>query len=352
MKKLRLTGEYRHQKVTDKLEQFESETNREENTVAAKADYKLTEKVDVSLEHQATIENASDHQTTAGIEAKVSEKLSLRAKETVGTQGTATSIGATANVKDRFQISSDLTRQNYKSDRTADTASLSGTAKTNEKTEVHTTLAVTDASEGGQTQSVVLGSKRKINDHLTLAADKTYAKSGETLSQANTYGLAREKDEKKLEGTFTKQRSQSSTEVSNANIFGLSGDINDKWAAQGSFERGIVQHYDGAQATRNAGSINLGFVDKDKDTGEIKFKASGKLELRLDDGDVDKRQYLAYNTVEGKINQDTTIFAKANLSKTKNTTTGSTEAHYKELAGGLAHRPVHFDRLNLAKYTI
>ena len=350
--KLKLTGEYRKQQVKEKKEQFESETNTETDIVAVKADYEVTQKTALSLEQQATLKGAPNQQTTLGVVNKPNEWLSLRAKETVGTQGTATGIGATANVKDKFEVSSDYTRANYKTGGVSNTASLSGKAKVDEKTQVHSTIAVSNSSEGGQTQSLVFGSERKVNEELKLASSKTYAKSRDNLTQANTYGLTREKEGKKLEGTFTEQKSQSNTEISNTNIFGLSGDINDKWAAQGSFERGRVQNHDGTQATRNAGSIGLGFVDKDKETGEVRLKASSKLELRLDDGQDDKRQYLVYNAIEGKINPNTTLFAKANISQTKNTTTNSTEGQYKELVTGLAYRPVNFDRLNLlGRYT-
>ena len=352
MEKLRLTGEYRHQEVTEKKEQFESETNTEEDTVAVRADYKLTEKIALSLKQQATLKGSPNHQTTAGVTAEVNEYLSLRAMETVGTKGTAASVGATANVKDRLELSSDYTRTNYKTGGVSDTISLGGKAKVDDKTEVHTTLAVTDSSKGGQTQSVVFGGKRKISEELELTTDRTYAKSRDKLTRANTFGLVREKDGRRLEGTFAEQQSRSDAETSNTNIFGLSGDINDKWAAQGSFERGRVQSHDGTLSTRNAGSIGLGFVDKDKETGKVRLKASSKLELRMDDGEADKRQYLVYNAIEGKINPNTTLFAKANISQTKNTTTDSTEAQYKELVTGAAYRPVNFDRLNLlAKYT-
>jgi tetratricopeptide (TPR) repeat protein len=82
------------------------------------------------------------------------------------------------------------------------------------------------------------------------------------------------------------------------------------------------------------------------------LKASSKLELRLDEGQEDKRQFLIYNAIEGKINPNTTLFAKANLSQTKNTTLDSTEAQYKEFVTGVAYRPVNFDRLNLlGRYT-
>jgi tetratricopeptide (TPR) repeat protein len=350
--KLKLTAEYRKQQVKEKKEQFASETNTETDIVAVKADYEVTQKTALSLEQQATLKGSPNQQTSLGVVHKPNEWLSLRGKETVGNQGSATSVGASANVKDKFELSGDVSRANAITGEINDTASLSGKAKVNEKTQVYTTAAVTDSSQGGQTQSLIFGTERKVNEELKLASSKTYARSGDKLTQANTYGLTKEKDGKKLEGTLTTQHSKDDTGVSNTNIFGLSGDINDKWAAQGSFERGLVQNHDGTQATRYAGAIGLGFVDKDKETGEVKLKASSKFEVRLDNGQEDKRQYLVYNAIEGKINPNTTLFAKANLSQTKNTTTKSTEAQYKELSTGLAYRPINSDRLNLlGRYT-
>ena len=361
--KLKLTAEYRKQQVKEKKEQFESETNSETDVVAIKADYEVTKKTALSLERQATLKGAPNQQTTLGVTHKPNEWLSLRGKETVGNQGSATSVGATVypvrgkdsngtNVKDKFELSGELSRANAITGEMNDIASLSGKAKVNDKTEVYTTAAVTDSSQGGQTQSLVFGTERKVNEESKLSSSKTYAKAKDKLTQANTYGLTKEKDGKKLEGTLTTQHSKDNTGVSNTNIFGLSGDINDKWAALGSFERGLAQNHDGTQATRNAGSVGIGFVDKDKKTGEVKLKASSKLEVRLDNGQEDKRQYLIYNAVEGKINPNTTLFAKANLSQTKNTTLDFTEARYKELSTGLAYRPINFDRLNLlGRYT-
>jgi uncharacterized repeat protein (TIGR01451 family) len=350
--KLKLTGEYRRQQVTEKKEQFESETNTEEDVVAVKADYQATKKTAVSLEQQATLKGSPNQQTTLAAVHKPKDWLSLRGKETVGNQGSATSVGVSAHVKEKFELSGDITRANARTGEISDTVSLGGKARVDDKTEAHTTYAVTDSSFGSRTESVVYGSKRKLNDEVALTTDKSYAKTQDKLTQATTYGLTKEKDGKKLEGTLTTQASKTNTEVSNTNIFGLSGDINDKWAVQGSFERGVVQNLDDSQATRNAGSVGLGYVDKDSKTGEVKLKASSKLEVRLDDGQQDKRQYLVYNAIEGKINPNTTLFAKANIAQTKNTTTKSTEAQYKELVTGLAYRPVNFDRLNLlGRYT-
>ncbi|MBU0534376.1 MAG: DUF11 domain-containing protein, partial [Candidatus Omnitrophica bacterium] len=320
MEKLRLTGEYRHQAVTDKNDEFESETNRDEDTVAAKADYKLTEKVGISLEQQTTLRGETNNQTSVGISAQPNERLFFKAKQTVGTEGSATSVGTTVNINDKISA--------------------------------HTTLAVADSMEKGQTQSVVVGSQQKVNEGLVITTDKTYAKNRDTLIEGNTLGLTKEKDNRKLKGAFTQQQSQNNTETANTNIFGLSGDINDKLAMMGSFERGVVQNHDGTQATRSAGALGMSYADKNPETDNIRLQASSKLELRTDDGEEDKKQYFIYNALKWQSTINTTLFAKINISQTENTSNDSTEAQYKELVTGVAYRPIYFDRLNLlARYT-
>ncbi|MGR3174722.1 MAG: choice-of-anchor U domain-containing protein [Candidatus Scalindua sp.] len=382
--RLKLTAAARHQEVTKEKDEFESETNSEEDTIAAKAEYKLTNKIDVSLEHQATIKGTTNHQTTAGVEAEVFDWLSLRGREIIGSQGTATGVGATLKAKDKASISGDYTRTgskagiiedkvslgasvkdrldvtaDYKKTRSetgeviGDNASLSASGKISDKTELHTTYAVTDSMSEDKISSFTLGSKRKINDNLAVSSDKTFASSKDNKIRGSTYGFEWEKNGRTLGGTFTREYAKGTTGGSEANIFGLTGDINDRWFVSGRFERRKVQNHDGTLTTRKASSFGLGYVGKDKKTGEVKLKASSKLELRYDEGDGDDHeQYLLYNAIEGKINPDTTLFANANLSRTRNTTTNSTDALYKEIVFGTAYRPVNFDWLNLmAKYT-
>ena len=350
--KLRLTAEARHQDVTERKSQFESETNREEDILALRADYKLTEKTTVSVEQQAGTGESSINQTTVGVETRVNDSLALRAEEVFSTQGTATSVGITSKVGDNFDISADVGRVAYNDGGTGNTTSVSANARLNEKTELNSTFGQTDSMDGGKTSSWALGAKRKINDEWEVTSDRTFASSGNKNTTGSRFGFLRDRDGKILEGTFSREFSESSTETSNSNIFGLSGDISDKWAFSASFERGKVQNHDGTRATRNAGSFGLGFVDRDEETDEIKLKASIKGELRLDEGNEDKRQYLIYMGLEGKVNDNTTLFTKVNLSQTKNTTTGRTDAMYKELVFGGAYRPIDHDWLNLiGKYT-
>ncbi|MES9901417.1 MAG: SdrD B-like domain-containing protein [Sedimenticola sp.] len=320
MGRLKLTGEYRHQDVNDSKDEFESEVNHDEDVVAVRADYKLSDKTDLSLEQQVTLSGQVNNQTRVGIETKVNDWLSLRAKETVGNQGSATSIGATASVKERLDLSADYTRSNNKIDENGDSASVSAAYQVDEKTKVHTTYAANETRSDGRTSSLVYGTKKQITESLEYTADRSIAKTSDSNISSN--------------------------------IFGLSGDISDQWSVSGSIEQGIIQHHDGSRDKRTAGSIGLGYVEKDEETGDVLFKASSKLELRFDEGQEDKRQYLFHNRVERKISADTTLFATANLSQTRNLTIDLTEAEYKELVLGIAYRPVKIDWLNiLGKYT-
>jgi len=310
IEKIKVTGEYRHQETKEKLDQFEAQTNKNEDTVALKADYELTEKVGLSIEQQTTLKGKTNNQTSVGLSAKPNEHLSINAKQTAAADSSATSMGITASVEDKI---------------------------------LRTAFTVADDEEG-RTQSVVVGSQQKLSDDLSLTTDKTYAKNKDTLTESNTFGLTKEKDEAKLKGTFTQQKAQNAQEFANTNIFGLSSDINNNWALAGSFEHGTVQNHDGTQATRNAGAVGIGYKDS-------QMKASSKLEFRGDAGEQDKEQYLIYNAVEYKPTINATLFAKTNISGTRNLSDNFTEAQYKELAAGVAYRPVYFDRVNLlAKY--
>jgi hypothetical protein len=108
----------------------------------------------------------------------------------------------------------------------------------------------------------------------------------------------------------------------------------------------MVQSYDGDISKRSAGSIGVSYIERER------IKASGKIEIRIDEGEQKEWQYLSYNAVQWKVNRDTILFGKINLSETINTTLNRTEAEYKEIIIGTAYRPVNFDRLNvIAKYT-
>ena len=321
---------------------MESETNTDSQVVASKIDYKVTPKINLSLEQQATIKGAANNQTTLEITGQVNKDLQLRGRQVIANQGTATGVGATLNLKDKVDLTSDYSVVNG----AGSEASLGASVKVDDKTKFHSTYSVSDSGVEGKAQTSTYGFEHKLNDKLALTMDKSFATADDKTTQSNTYGLLREKDGKKMEGKFTQAFEQAETSSTVSNIFGLSGDINDKWAGLASFEKGKVQNLDGTQTTRTASSFGLSYVEKDK------FKVSSKLEMIFDKGADDSRQILTYTAAEGKINPNTTIFGKANISWTKDTTADSTSAGYKEISAGIAYRPVKFDQLNLlGKYT-
>ncbi|MCK5503864.1 MAG: hypothetical protein KAJ10_01810 [Thermodesulfovibrionia bacterium] len=82
------------------------------------------------------------------------------------------------------------------------------------------------------------------------------------------------------------------------------------------------------------------------------FNASTRNEVRKEEGDNERVQYLTTNSVELKLSPDYTLLGKYKYSITRDMDNDSTEAELNESGIGLAYRPVEFDRLNgLARYT-
>lgn len=344
--KFRLIGEYRKQEVVGKTTNIESETNNAQDTVALKAEYKPVEKITLSLEEQANLGGQGASQTIVGVEANVTENTSLRAQESVGESGMATTVGITSGVKDKFQVFSDYTIADSATSGKSDTTSVGGNIKVDDKTELRTSYAVTDSAGVDSSQAVSFGSKRKLNDNVSFTNDKIYTTTNNKVTQTEEYGLEKDGAGRKLKASVGVSHGESTTETSDSNIFGLSGDINNRWAGLFNFERGNVTNLNGTKTDRYAGSFGLSYVNQDK------LKFSNKLELRLDDGLEDSRQYVLYSALEGKLTQNLSAFTKANVSNTLNTTSDTTSAQYKELTAGVAYRPVDFDNLNLiGKYT-
>ncbi len=444
IRQLTLTGEYRHQQVTDKNGQFVSETNTQGDLLALKADYAINDNANVYLERQQSIQGPSNAQTTVGGAIRPDKTLELRASETIAENGNATSLGATKNFNDKVKIAGDYTIVKNNAGRTSGlsgsanqgsqlspgvnvsssasdkdgaqaslgadikltdktsvqgalglgqtvsgekttTLALGGRTKVDSQTDLGAKIGMTQSSSGGvgetlgadatrqvddttQVTSGVdvsqrpgeskmtnfkLGGQKQLTDEVKMTSERSFGFSRDIVSQNSSYGMIREKDGHKLQGTITRQHSEGTQETSDSNIYGLSGDVgSDKFALNGSYERGIVQSHNGQQSDRNAVSVGMGYVDKDKETGVEKLKASSKIEFRKDSGDTDKYQYVLYNSAEGRLTPEISIYLKTQLSKTENTSSNNKEAEYKEIILGGAYRPIYADRLNiLGRYT-
>ncbi|MDP8260700.1 MAG: hypothetical protein P9L96_06890 [Candidatus Gygaella obscura] len=344
--KLKATAEYRRQRVSGEIDEYDSQTNEDADIVALKLARKLTDKTTVSAKYQESLSGEENRQGGLGVETKLTEHVGVRAEGILGSEGSAATAGVTANIKDKFDIFGDYTLSNEQDDGFGNTITAGGKAQVDDKTSVYNTYSVTDSEKGKKTEAIVFGTKKKLEDGYEVSMAREFSKEGEKFASANSFGIAKHLGERKIEGTFKEEAANEEGNVSHSNIFGLSGDINDKWAASLDFEKGKVQNLDGTKTKRIAVSGATTYVDKDK------IKASSKLEFRHDDSSEDSQQILVYNAVEGKMTEDLTLFAKANLSFTENTSTDITTANFKEMVLGAAYRPVYHDRLNLiSKYT-
>ncbi|MCK4462718.1 MAG: hypothetical protein KAU58_00210, partial [Candidatus Omnitrophica bacterium] len=344
--KLEATAEYRRQQVSGKKEQYESETNEDTDIIAGRLAYKVTDKTTVSVKHQESLSGEKNRQSSVGAETMLTEHIGVRAEGMLGSKGNAATAGINANVKDRLDLFADYILSNERENGRGRTVTAGGKVKVDDKSSLYNTYSVTDSEKGKKRETAAFGAKKELDEGYEITMGREFSKEGTKLASANTYGVAKEIAGKRIEGIFKQETANDEGNASITNIFGLSGDINDKWAGTFNFEKGKVQNLDGTQTKRIAASGGLSYVDKDK------IKASSKLEFRHDDTAEDSWQILAYNAVEGKVTEDLTLFGKANVSHTENTSANSTLADFKELVAGAAYRPIYHDKLNLiGKYT-
>jgi len=348
--RLQATAEYRNQSVNGKTDEYESETNENANIVAGKLSYKLNDKTTVSTRYQESLSGERNRQGAVGAETMLTEHIGIRGEGILGSKGPAATAGLIANVQDRFDLFADYTISNESDTGLKRTATIGGKAKVDDSASLYNTYSVTDSGEEDKKETLAFGAKKELADGYEVTMGREFSKEGTMLATANTYGMAREIDGRRIESTFKQEESfESDGSKFLANIFGLSGDIDDKWAGVFNFEKGEVQNLDGTRTKRLAASAGASYVDKDK------IKASSKLEFRHDDSSAvsqDSWQILAYNAIEAKPTQDLTLFAKANVSYTQNSSSDSTLASFKEMVLGSAYRPIYCDRLNvIGKYS-
>ncbi len=221
-----------------------------------------------------------------------------------------------------------------------------------ERTETENKISFTESNAGSSGTSVSFGTKKKLTDDIQLSSARIFGDTDISKTTENQYGLSMVRDGKKLEGTLSKKYEEGSTEISRSNIFGLSGEIDDRWAISGKYERGKVKNLDGSTTERDIVSLAAGYAKKDEETGLNVFKSSTKLEVRFDDTTESKRQYLVSNDSEGQITPEFGLSTHVELSQTFNTTLDTQIAEHKKFALGGAYRPIMFDDLNiLGKYT-
>jgi len=222
--------------------------------------------------------------------------------------------------------------------------------KVDENTTTNGSVVVASDTSGTKTTTFGFGNTSKLDQELQAVTSNSFSFSPTNgTTDASKYGLVNTNPGgQKLEADFTQQSAAQPTTITESNIFGLSGDVNDKLALNGSIERGKVQNLDTSQTIRTDYNLGSGYVLKDTDTAVERLKNSIKLELRMDKGiGTDSlHQFVLYDALDGKITDNLSLNAKVDYSKTLDTTTGTVAERHQEIILGMAYRPVSFDNLN------
>ncbi|MBZ0165889.1 MAG: tetratricopeptide repeat protein, partial [Candidatus Omnitrophica bacterium] len=230
--------------------------------------------------------------------------------------------------------------------------SIGGRQQVDENTEVENKISFANSNSGLDETTVSFGTTKKLTDDIELTTARIFGDTGESQSTESQYGISMVRDGKELKGTLSRKYSEGINEVSRSNIFGLTGEIDDRWAVTGRYEKGDVDNLDGTTTKRDVVSLAAGYVKKDLETGLEMFKSSSKLEVRFDEGVSNRRQFLISNASEGQLTPEFSLFTKIEYSETVDTSLDTQIAQYKEFVVGGAYRPIMFDRLNvLGKYT-
>ncbi len=227
---------------------------------------------------------------------------------------------------------------------------VQATTKVDNNNTTNGSLNVANESTGAKTTTFGFGNTSQIDQALQAVTNNSFSFSPDNgTTNSSKYGLVRNVNGQKAEASYTQQSAVLPTSVSQSNIYGLSGDVNDKLALNGNVESGKVQNLDGTQTKRTDFTLGAGYVLKDTETAVESLKNSLKLELRLDKGvGTDTlHQYVLYDAIEGKITDNWSVNAKVDYSKTLDVTTGAVAERHQEIILGMAYRPVNFDKLNL-----
>ncbi|MBP9854740.1 MAG: DUF11 domain-containing protein [Candidatus Omnitrophica bacterium] len=287
---------------------------------------------------------------------KLGDSTAVTSKVAVSGDGTRQMTDATVTGVTEFdektKLESSVGLSEGSSGYRASTLSIGGKKQVDERTETENKISFTESNAGSSGTSVSFGTKKKLTDDIQLSSARIFGDTDISKTTENQYGLSMVRDGKKLEGTLSKKYEEGSTEISRSNIFGLSGEIDDRWAISGKYERGKVKNLDGSSTERDIVSLAAGYAKKDEETGLNVFKSSTKLEVRFDDTTESKRQYLVSNDSEGQITSEFALSTHIEVSETFNTTLDTQIAQHKKFALGGAYRPIMFDDLNiLGKYT-
>lgn len=283
-------------KYTDLTDPAVAINNGERVDIGARLTYTYDDDHKVYIFGQGTVKRRGNIERNnrygIGAQVKLSEKVGIRGEISDGTNG----IGAIAALT-------------Y--DPTADDHYYFGYQLDADRVMSGSSLFGTDLG------TIVVGAKRRYNELLAAYVENNYDMFGDRRSLTSTYGV-----------TYTPDAS---------------------WTINGDIEYGDIEDPDGADLTRTAISLGIGY----KDTDDISWRIRG--EARFEDSTdlaKDRDTYLASASLSYKADENWRFIANVDAVISENYGTSILDGDYVEASLGYAYRPVDNDKFNaLFKYT-
>lgn len=283
-------------KFTDLKNPNPADQNGERFDVGARLTYTPDEDNKIYIFGQTTVRRRGNidrnERYGIGAETRLSEKVGIRGEISDGTTGLGGLVALTYDptADDHYYVGYQLDP-----DRTMSGSSLYGT----------------------DLGAIVIGAKRRYNDLLAAYVENNYDMFGERRALTTTYGVA-----------YTPNAS---------------------WTVNGDIEYGDIEDPAGADLTRTAVSLSVGY----RDSEVISWKVRG--EARFEDStDVakDRDTYLASAGLSYKADENWRFIANLDAVISNNNNNAVLDGDYIEASLGYAYRPVDNDNFNaLVKYT-
>jgi hypothetical protein len=240
---------------------------------------------------QATLDNDTGRQTNnragGGLTAQLTDRLSLKGEVSGGDGG----LGADVLLNHRTSEGSEsYVGYSLLADRT--------------DTGLDSQNFFTDRRGG----SLVVGSRQRFSDSLSVFGENRVGVGGEAASLSRS--------------------------------FGLQFNPTEKVSVSGTFENGRIDDPQTGEFRRTAGSLSFGYTGKD-------FRAGTAVEVRREDGAlVDQTVWLVRSNLSYAVNPDWRFVGEVNLARADNEGTNIRAAEFTEAIGGFAYRPIDNDRVN------
>ncbi len=238
-----------------------------------------------TLDHDAA--RSSNNRAGAGVTAQLTERLSLKGEMSGGDGGLGADILLNHRTGDGSESYVGYTLLADRTDTGLDSQNF-----------------FTDRRGG----ALVVGSRQRFSDSLSVFGENRVGIGGETASLARS--------------------------------FGLQFNPSERFSISGTFENGRIDDPQSGEFKRTAGSISVGYTAED-------IRLGTSLEVRREEGDQrEQTVWLSRSNLSYAVNPDWRFVGEVNLARADTDGTNIRAAEFTEAIAGFAWRPIDNDRVN------